>query len=1101
MKKMERIARRKSKINIVRENKTMLFSLSVILALVCFSSHAFSAPGDLLWKTRASGSYIASSPAISAEGNIYFGSSDGNLYVSDSLGSVRQVFHAGGSIDDSPAIGPDGAIYFGSFDTYFYALSADGVLKWKFKTDGLIRSTPAIALDGTLYFGSYDSYFYALDSDGSLKWKYKTGDGIASSPGVGIDGTIYFGSRDGCIYALDPNGALKWKYRTGGVIHWSSAALDFEGSVYIGSHDGYVYALHSNGSLKWKFATGASVGSAPAIADDGTVYVESCDSFLHAIYGSGAQRWIFNLGNTQFGCHPIIDAEGTIYIGSSDGNFYAVNRDGSLKWKYQAGGPFWTTGATIDDRGNLYCVSSDGYIHCIDTGAGRGIGNAPWPKFHGNLRNTGVFESFLATPSPLIIANVAPGTTGAGTVTVINRGDSALTVEQISSSDPAFIIKSQGIIILPKSSGEITITFAPRDSREYIAGLSMRIEGRTISIPLYGNPPPEPIPVNLRIKTTDKTTGEPLPCRIFLTDSQGRSVLPGQLSPSAVWMFFVSSGDILFRVYTGDYTLSIARGNEYIPIQEEGITVTSSDSVAVIERSLERWIHLKELGWYSCDNQVNNYDNRTPEQLYVYQLAEDLNILHLICLGEGNTTYNYHYFRKGAFEFSLPFYPMAIGEEWRSRTWQNHMVLMNHAKPVSSWGNGYYDYTTTPYPYSFPPALDICDEVRASGGIVTATHPYWWEPFTHMGDTGVNRNLAFETPIDAALGKLDGIQIYMYWQYDEWNRWVWYRLLNCGFRLAPFAGTDALLNRLDARRAVMDPLAGRVRSYAYVPDQAGKLDYDAWIKASKEGRSFVSSGAALFFTVNGQLPGSEIRLDAPAGKTTVTVSADSRWIGGLERIFFIVNGKTAAERALSGSQSMVTLDLELTGSSWISCRVEGKQFEQFEGDAHSAPVYVTMNNTPVRSPEDARYFIGYIDTYIALLDSANHFANDAQKEYTFKRYLEAREIYRRLADSGQTNMREYTPETFELFPASPNPFNAATVIQFRTPNSGRIRLGVYDILGRRIASLADRSFEAGSYRMTWNGSDEDGKEAGSGVYVIRMETENAVLHRKALLIR
>ena len=154
-----------------------------------------------------------------------------------------------------------------------------------------------------------------------------------------------------------------------------------------------------------------------------------------------------------------------------------------------------------------------------------------------------------------------------------------------------------------------------------------------------------------------------------------------------------------------------------------------------------------------------------------------------------------------------------------------------------------------------------------------------------------------------------------------WNRWVWYRLLNGGFRLAPFAGTDALLNRMSAARSVMDPLAGRVRSYSYVPGQTTKLDHLAWIDAAARGNSFVSSGAVMLFTVNGEIPGSEIAIDAPGGTARVTAELDARWMGGLERAYFIVNGKTVAERALSGEKATVKLDIDITGSSWVACRV------------------------------------------------------------------------------------------------------------------------------------------------------------------------------------
>ena len=68
-------------------------------------------------------------------------------------------------IDSSPAIGADGTIYVGSEDDNLYALTDNGTsgsLKWKYATGIVIESSPALGADGTIYVGSNDNNLYAL---------------------------------------------------------------------------------------------------------------------------------------------------------------------------------------------------------------------------------------------------------------------------------------------------------------------------------------------------------------------------------------------------------------------------------------------------------------------------------------------------------------------------------------------------------------------------------------------------------------------------------------------------------------------------------------------------------------------------------------------------------------------------------------------------------------------------------------------------------------------------------------------------------------------------------------------------------------------------
>jgi hypothetical protein len=88
-----------------------------------------------------------------------------------------------------------------------------------------------------------------------------------------------------------------------------------------------------------------------------------------------------------------------------------------------------------------------------------------------------------------------------------------------------------------------------------------------------------------------------------------------------------------------------------------------------------------------------------------------------------------------------------------------------------------------------------------------------------------------------------------------------------------------------------------------------------------------------------------------------------------------------------------------------------------------------------------------------------------------------------------------------LAPNVPNPFNPATEIRFLVPEGGAGSLAVYDLRGARVATLLAGRLEAGPGRVVWDGRDDDGLEAASGVYFMRLEVNGNSAVRKMVLIR
>jgi hypothetical protein len=83
----------------------------------------------------------------------------------------------------------------------------------------------------------------------------------------------------------------------------------------------------------------------------------------------------------------------------------------------------------------------------------------------------------------------------------------------------------------------------------------------------------------------------------------------------------------------------------------------------------------------------------------------------------------------------------------------------------------------------------------------------------------------------------------------------------------------------------------------------------------------------------------------------------------------------------------------------------------------------------------------------------------------------------------------------------PNPFNPRTNVTFTVTQQGRVRLGIYDLRGRRLISLTDRVYHAGSHNLTWDGRDQKGQNLASGHYLVRAEAHGIMATERLMLVR
>jgi outer membrane protein assembly factor BamB len=217
------------------------------------AGRAFPQPGE--WQ-RPTGGRVSGVAALSPDASVvYFVAEqpDNNLYaVNTADGSIRWKFPLladPGELNSSPTVNTaDGTIYVGSDNKNVYAINPNGFEKWRFTTGADVESSPFIAIDPidgipTVYIGSDDDNVYALNAEtGAKKWEFATaGPNVVSSPVVDLDGTIYIGSEDGKVYAFNPNGTEKWNFPTGGQVRSSPAS----GKIFPGDRSGrfYTYRL------------------------------------------------------------------------------------------------------------------------------------------------------------------------------------------------------------------------------------------------------------------------------------------------------------------------------------------------------------------------------------------------------------------------------------------------------------------------------------------------------------------------------------------------------------------------------------------------------------------------------------------------------------------------------------------------------------------------------------------------------------------------------------------------------------------------------------------------------------------------------------------
>jgi hypothetical protein len=245
--------------------------------------------------------------------------------------------------------------------------------------------------------------------------------------------------------------------------------------------------------------------------------------------------------------------------------------------------------------------------------------------------------------------------------------------------------------------------------------------------------------------------------------------------------------------------------------------------------------------------------------------------------------------------------------------------------------------------------------------------------------------------VDVALGKVDYLEVMGYSDHLITSE-IWYRLLNCGFRLPAAAGTDAFPNFASLRGP-----PGLVRVFVH---SGATLDHRSWLAGLKAGRTFVTNAPMLEFSLAGHAIGDEIRIPAETHQLKAVVRLRSNV--PVDHLEIIGNGKVVARVPLDSGRMTAhdTISVPVHGSGWYVLRAYSDRAEMPVLDlypfASTSPIYVQVGPQRVRSTEDAAFFVKWIERLEAAARASTAWNTAAEQTEALRKLARARAVFEAL---------------------------------------------------------------------------------------------------------
>jgi hypothetical protein len=520
--------------------------------------------------------------------------------------------------------------------------------------------------------------------------------------------------------------------------------------------------------------------------------------------------------------------------------------------------------------------------------------------------------------------------------------------------------------------------------------------------------------VTLRVLDSD---GRPTTASFVIRDPQGRQypAKTKRLAPDFSFhpQVYRADGEKV-RLPAGAYAVEFTRGPEYVK-QRETLTVSAGRKPEQWSFRLRRWIDPARMGWYSGDHHIHaagcsHYEAPTqgvlPKDMMRHIVGEGLNVGDVLTWGPC------YYYQKQFFEAKVN--KLSTAEHLMRYDVEVSGFPSSHAGHLTLLGLKDQEYPGAETIEEWPTwDLPILKWAKAQGAAVGFAHSGW-------GLEVRTRDLPnYEVPRFDGIGANEYVVDVTHDAVDfisavdtpaVWELNVWYHTLNSGFRTRVAGETDF--------PCIYGERVGMGRSYVQL---AGALDYDAWVRGLREGRSYVSDGRShlLDFKVNDLAVGTqggELNLKGPGRvRITARVAAllaaepdeavrgrrhDQTPYWDVERarvgktrevpVEVVVNGRPVFSKNVpaDGSLRDFAVEVHLERSSWVALRVLPS--------SHTNPVFVLVGGKPVRaSRRSAQWCLKAVDQ---CWSQKSPQISERERPDAERAYEHARRVYRKIAE-------------------------------------------------------------------------------------------------------
>ena len=502
----------------------------------------------------------------------------------------------------------------------------------------------------------------------------------------------------------------------------------------------------------------------------------------------------------------------------------------------------------------------------------------------------------------------------------------------------------------------------------------------------------------VHVTVLDDDTGKPVPCRVHFRSPEGVPFQPHGhhdhvYSNLGTWNVDMGGdvrlGQISYAYIDGtcqgwlprgEVIAEVARGYEYEPLRTR---VSIDPGQRDLTLRIKRWTDLNAQRWFSGDTHVHFLSTQGS---HTESQGEGLNILNMLQTQLGNLYTNVEEFTGSPSISRNGDNIVYITQENRQHT-MGHIILLGLKSPIMPWCS------------DGPGEAEI-------GGTMETTLSHWADETHAQGGTVISPHFPAPNGEPASLiaaGRLDAVEMV---RHTKTNHLEYYRYLNCGYRVPLVGGTD----KMSAEVPV-----GMYRTYVKIPD-GEEFTYDNWCKYLAQGRTFLSGGPIIHFTVDGHEIGDTVSL---SGAGTVEVEARAESIFPIHTLEIVRDGRVvASSESRDGDRRLeIKEKIKIDGHTWLAARCGGPDyFDSLRHHdvwtrgifAHTSPIYVACGGEwEMFDGQEAQYMLTMINGGLEYVDQVaplhphgtvtHHHGEDDHVAYLKRPFREARDaIHRRM---------------------------------------------------------------------------------------------------------